>query len=270
MKTKGPASPIRADADSWLARIADAVERLGTGLVVQHEADGVTLEAPLRIRVRSRPYAVEFGVDAHDGPQVPISIEADDEDDAFASAMDLVVAGLRGTVALRETSRRGRVVRRAVELSGASSRPTVIGRSVDRGVGWGRTQERVLRNQIEGLPDASDVVRPPWAPWLGLGGFTTALASAPAASVPIDGVLDLHQHRPKDVGRLVGAYLDECRAHGRLQVRIIHGKGKGVLRRTVHSILERREDVTRFRLGGSGGGGWGATIVDLQDPEPEA
>ena len=54
--------------------------------------------------------------------------------------------------------------------------------------------------------------------------------------IPIDGVLDLHTFRPGDVGLLVPEYLLACRERGILRVRIIHGKGDGTLRRTVHHL----------------------------------
>jgi DNA-nicking Smr family endonuclease len=81
--------------------------------------------------------------------------------------------------------------------------------------------------------------------------------------LPIDGELDLHGFRPSDVASLVADYLDECRARDILHVRIVHGKGIGALRETVHRILERREDVVRFRLDSETASGWGATLVDL-------
>ena len=86
--------------------------------------------------------------------------------------------------------------------------------------------------------------------------------------LPIDGVLDLHTFSPRDVPDLVPTYIDECRARGILELRIVHGKGKGVLRRTVHAILERRDDILEYRLAEPHRGGWGATLVTLRADEP--
>ncbi len=80
--------------------------------------------------------------------------------------------------------------------------------------------------------------------------------------IPIDGTLDLHTFRPSDVKSLVPDYIAMCRERGILDVRIIHGKGTGALRETVHAILERMEEVVSFRLAGDASG-WGATVVEL-------
>jgi DNA-nicking Smr family endonuclease len=82
--------------------------------------------------------------------------------------------------------------------------------------------------------------------------------------IPINGVLDLHTFRPSDLGTLIPDYLDQCRAKGILDVRIIHGKGTGTLRETVHALLRRRADLADFRLGDETSGGWGATLVRLK------
>lgn len=82
--------------------------------------------------------------------------------------------------------------------------------------------------------------------------------------LPVDGTLDLHTFRPEDVKDLVPDYLTECRKKGILQVRIIHGKGIGALRETVHAMLSRMPEVASFRLAGEDAGSWGATIVALK------
>src|SRR5712671_3678176 len=82
--------------------------------------------------------------------------------------------------------------------------------------------------------------------------------------LPIDGVLDLHTFRPADVKGVVTDYLAECRARGILQVRVIHGKGIGQLRLTVHSILAKYPHVISFAQAGEAYGGSGATIVTLR------
>ncbi len=84
--------------------------------------------------------------------------------------------------------------------------------------------------------------------------------------LPIDGVLDLHTFKPSEVGDLVPDYLAACLEHGIFQVRIIHGKGIGNLRRTVHAILAKHPQVVSFALDHPEYGGWGATIVHLRKP----
>ncbi len=81
--------------------------------------------------------------------------------------------------------------------------------------------------------------------------------------LPIDGVLDLHTFQAREVKDLIPDYLAACQERGILQVRIIHGKGTGTLRRTVHAILARLPAVISFGLAKEDAGGWGATMVTL-------
>lgn len=82
--------------------------------------------------------------------------------------------------------------------------------------------------------------------------------------LPIDGALDLHAFKPKEVHELVPDYLAACLERGIFQVRIIHGKGTGTLRQTVHSILAKQPSVASFSLDHPEYGGWGATMVQLR------
>jgi DNA-nicking Smr family endonuclease len=82
--------------------------------------------------------------------------------------------------------------------------------------------------------------------------------------LPITGELDLHTFRPEDLGELIPAYLEACAARGMRQVRIVHGKGTGTLRTTVHHLLQRSPLVASFRLGDETSGSWGATLVSLR------
>ena len=81
--------------------------------------------------------------------------------------------------------------------------------------------------------------------------------------IPIDGILDLHTFHPRDVKTLVPHYLEICQEKNILDVRIIHGKGTGTLRRIVHSLLDKDERVAAYRLDDGARGGWGATQVTL-------
>jgi DNA-nicking Smr family endonuclease len=81
---------------------------------------------------------------------------------------------------------------------------------------------------------------------------------------PITGVLDLHTFKPNEVKDLVPDYLAACHEKGIFQVRIIHGKGIGNLRRSVHAILGKHPLVSFFTLDHPEYGGWGATIVHLK------
>ena len=88
--------------------------------------------------------------------------------------------------------------------------------------------------------------------------------------MPISDVLDLHTFQPREVPELLDDYLTACAAKGILEVRIVHGKGSGILRERVHHILSRHRLVARFKAAPAWAGGWGATLVRLRaDTIPE-
>jgi DNA-nicking Smr family endonuclease len=82
--------------------------------------------------------------------------------------------------------------------------------------------------------------------------------------LPIDGILDLHLFSPKELGDLIPDYIEACLEKEIYSIRIIHGKGKGVLRRTVHSLLDKNEFVVSYRLADDRSS-WGATLVELKN-----
>ncbi|BCL60810.1 hypothetical protein DGMP_15030 [Desulfomarina profundi] len=81
----------------------------------------------------------------------------------------------------------------------------------------------------------------------------------------IDGVLDLHAFSPKDIKTLVPDYIEECVRLKIYRVKIIHGKGKGVLRRTVQALLDRNGYVVSYSSANLFDGSWGATVVHLRE-----
>jgi dsDNA-specific endonuclease/ATPase MutS2 len=82
--------------------------------------------------------------------------------------------------------------------------------------------------------------------------------------IPITGEFDLHSFAPCDVKAAVEAYLEEASAIGLKALRIVHGKGIGVQREIVRSVLSRSPLVAGFRNAPEDAGGWGATLVDLK------
>jgi len=82
--------------------------------------------------------------------------------------------------------------------------------------------------------------------------------------IPITDEFDLHTVQPKEVGVVVGAYLEEANRVGLKSLRIIHGRGIGVQRQIVRAVLARTDFVIAFDDAPPEAGGWGATLVRLR------
>lgn len=82
--------------------------------------------------------------------------------------------------------------------------------------------------------------------------------------LPIEDHLDLHPFQPKDIPSVVEEYLEQCKEAGFGEVRLIHGKGKGVQRSIIRALLEKHGNVESFRDAPLEAGSWGATIVILK------
>ena len=82
--------------------------------------------------------------------------------------------------------------------------------------------------------------------------------------IPITDVFDLHSVPPRDVKPIVEEYLDEAHRAGFKALRIVHGRGIGVQREIVQTILAKTPFVETFGDAPLEAGGWGATIVTLR------
>ncbi len=83
--------------------------------------------------------------------------------------------------------------------------------------------------------------------------------------IPIEDSFDLHPFQPREVRDVAEAYLDAARDKGFRQVRLIHGRGIGVQREIIRSLLGSLDYVESFHDAEASGGGWGATVVYLKD-----
>jgi dsDNA-specific endonuclease/ATPase MutS2 len=88
--------------------------------------------------------------------------------------------------------------------------------------------------------------------------------AAEAVEIPITDTLDLHPFRPNEVRDVAREYLLEAHARGFTQVRLIHGRGIGVQREGIRSLLASLDFVAEFHDADGSGGGWGATVVLFQ------
>lgn len=82
--------------------------------------------------------------------------------------------------------------------------------------------------------------------------------------LPITDVLDLHSFRPSEVPDVVRDYLDAAYEKGLRELRIIHGKGVGVQRQTVRTLLSRDPRVEGFGDAPLDAGSWGATWIRMR------
>lgn len=85
--------------------------------------------------------------------------------------------------------------------------------------------------------------------------------------LPIEDALDLHAFHPRDVPGVVEEYLLAARQQGLREVRLIHGRGKGVQKARVQALLQRLPGVVRAYEAPAERGGWGATVVELAAAE---
>lgn len=251
--------------------VAGTARACAPAFVVRAEADAVMIEPAseegfaVNVRVEGEAIVVDLGRWSR---RFAREVDPDEDADALALAHDLVAAALWGRARVR-TEWLGDEPWRTTVCFGAPGRWLTFER-----VGGGlRAPWRRLRLQTSinvGVPPTpidERALRPlPWAPWAGMRG-DRGQEPEPVELV-VDGELDLHSFRPKEVRPLVLEYIVQCRQRGILELRIVHGKGIGNLRRTVHALLDRHEAVKGYRLGGQGGGGWGATVVDLHPLGP--
>jgi len=88
--------------------------------------------------------------------------------------------------------------------------------------------------------------------------------------LPIERHIDLHPFRPREIRSVVESYLEQAVAKGFDEVRLIHGRGIGVQREIIRSLLDKHPAVLGFADAPPQRGGWGATVVRLAAGPTEA
>ncbi|NOQ20763.1 MAG: DNA mismatch repair protein MutS [Desulfobacterales bacterium] len=82
--------------------------------------------------------------------------------------------------------------------------------------------------------------------------------------MPIEDILDLHTFKPDEVPDLLVDYFSACIDAGIYSIRIVHGKGRGILKKRVQGLLKKNPLVESYRNAPLQAGGWGATLVELK------
>ncbi len=82
--------------------------------------------------------------------------------------------------------------------------------------------------------------------------------------IKVEDIIDLHTFKPEEVPDLLNDYFTACMEANIYSVRIIHGKGHGILKKRVHGLLEKNPFVLAFKDAPPEAGGWGATLVELK------
>ncbi len=95
--------------------------------------------------------------------------------------------------------------------------------------------------------------------------FSDSTFPEDAIVIPVSDCLDLHTFAPRELENLIPEYLQECQRKGFSRVRLIHGKGKGVQRAQVRTLLSGLSIVSAFRDAPPELGHYGATLVWLKD-----
>ena len=84
--------------------------------------------------------------------------------------------------------------------------------------------------------------------------------------IAIEESIDLHLFLPNEIADVIEGYLEAAIEKRFREVRLIHGRGRGVQRNRVHRLLARHPQVERFAEAPGDRGGWGATLVWLRLP----
>jgi DNA-nicking Smr family endonuclease len=101
-----------------------------------------------------------------------------------------------------------------------------------------------------------------------MSGFDDPGPGGPPVPIPVEDALDLHPFRPDETAAVVEDYVEAAAAKGLREVRLVHGRGRGVQRAIVRAALTRSPHVLRFSDATPDRGGWGATVAVLRVDAP--